>query len=175
MPSDYNNNFNNLNKLLQLFDQNSRSTDPNTTPDDNTDFDTIINSNKTNIVKAAIPYMNVENQKKIAILIKFIELINTMNLYNNHIINQIPELNKTSCTKKDLLMALRPNCSNKNKKLIDIILGFDNLKSMMSLTNDNNNNLMDNSDLNNTTNTDTTDENLDQEELIKRLKQLMKE
>lgn len=160
--------------MLQLFTQNSQSTHLNDSQDINSNFDTIVNSNKMNIIKAAIPYMNLENQRKIALLVKFIELINTMNLYNNYSINEIPELNKSNTTKRDMLMAIRPSCSDKNKQLIDMILNINNLQSMFNTMNNKKNELMDNSGLNNDFN-NNNEENLNQEELIKKLKELMKE
>ncbi|GKX31648.1 hypothetical protein SH1V18_41280 [Vallitalea longa] len=173
-PNDYNNNFTKLNKMLQLIKQNSQSTNLNESRNNNSDFDTIVNSNKMNIIKAAIPYMNLENQKKIALFVKLIEFINTMNLYNNHSINEIPALNKTNITKRDMLMALRPSCSDKNKQLIDILLNVNNLKSMMTSINNKKAELIDNNNIDGNYSSNN-EENLNQEELIKKLQQLMKE
>ncbi|MCT4686771.1 hypothetical protein [Vallitalea sp.] len=142
--------------------------------DSNTEIDTIVNSNEMNVVKAAIPYMSLENQKNLAVLIKFIELIKTVRLYNDPAINEIQELNRPNITKKDMLYALRSRCSDKNKQIIDIMLNIKNIQSMITNMN---NEPSPHTEINNfnKVNDKVPNENLNQEELIKKLKQLMQE
>ncbi|GMQ61296.1 hypothetical protein [Vallitalea maricola] len=142
--------------------------------DSNTEIDTIVNSNEMNVVKAAIPYMSLENQRNLAVLIKFIELLKTVKLYNNPAINEIQELNRPNITKRDMLYALRSRCSDKNKQIIDIMLNIKNIQSMITTMN---NKPSQQPEINNFDNVNdkVPNENLNQEELIKKLKQLMQE
>lgn len=140
--------------------------------DSNLEIDTIVNSNEMNIVKAAIPYMNLDNQRNMAVLIKFIEFMKTVKLYNNPSINEVKELNKTNITKRDMLYALRSKCSEKNKKIIDIMLNIKNIQSMVNTINNNPSQQPENNNINNA-NDNNSNDNLSQEDLIKRLKQLM--
>ncbi|WP_113674701.1 hypothetical protein [Vallitalea guaymasensis] len=145
--------------------------------DSNTEIDTIVNSNEMNVVKAAIPYMSLENQRNLAVLIKFIELMKTIKLYNNPAINEIQELNRPNITKRDMLYALRSRCSDKNKQIIDIMLNIKNIQSMMTSMNNNPSHQPEINNFNNVNDKvpNETNENLNQEELIKKLKHLMQE
>jgi UbiD family decarboxylase len=173
-----NNNFNTLTTMLQLLKQNSNSNDSTNSIDSNLEIDTIINNNEMNVVKAAIPYMNLDNQRNMAVLVKFMEFIKTVKLYNNPTINEIPELNKTNITKRDMLYALRSRCSDKHKQIIDIMLNIKNIQSMITTMNNKSTyQPVDNSVNNNTNNVNESipSDNLNQDELIKKLKQLMQQ
>ncbi|GMQ56848.1 hypothetical protein AN1V17_12420 [Vallitalea sediminicola] len=166
-----NNNFNTLTTMLQLLKQNSNSNDSNNSRDSNFEIDTIINSNEMNVVKAAIPYMNLDNQRNMAVLVKFMEFIKTVKLYNNPTINEIPELNRTNITKRDMLHALRSGCSDKNKQIIDIMLNIKNIQSMITTMNSKSTY----QPVDNSVNDSIPSDNLNQDELIKKLKQLMQQ
>jgi hypothetical protein len=167
-----NSNFSKMTNMIELFKSIS---DSNNVPvDENNTFeiDNVINSQEMNIIKASIPYMNLEVQKKLAVFVKFMELTKTMNLFTNNSVTEISELNKSNNNPQQLLQAIRSHCSEKNRKTIDIILNIYTLKTLMKSTNQpeyyqvahNPNTSQQNS---------TNEDNLNQDELIEKLKNLI--
>lgn len=95
-------------------------------------FDTLFTTNHMKILKLLFPYLNNEEQKKLAIYIKWQELTYTLSFFN-HSSNLCP-----SCTrsKKDmdfsvLYPILSSYCSQEEKEFLSKISGFMNMKSMI--------------------------------------------
>lgn len=177
MDQDHSNlDFGKMSNMLELVKQFSGSNNNNSTPQtDQPEIDSIVNSREMNVIKAALPYMNLDNQKKLAVFVKFLEFIKTMKLYNSYSVNEISELNKTNMSKRDMIYAMRAWCSDKNKQLLDIVLNMYTLKSMITTMNNPSLQQQEYNPANNPTNPmePPPNENLNQEELIERLKNLM--
>ena len=95
-------------------------------------LDEVINNQQMQIIKTAIPYLNYELQRQIAVVIKFLELKNTFQIYNNNNFNKIQALNLMSHPKESMLQSVRTVCSDDNKNLIDIIINILNINKLMN-------------------------------------------
>ena len=76
-----------------------------------TPFDTMTQTREIQMLKTVIPYMKSSQKKQFAILIKYMELQNTL-----HIFSQEEENNPQS-----LLNSLRPFCTPKELETIDML------------------------------------------------------
>lgn len=164
-----------LNNMLGLAKMLSNA--PGNAPPQNNQeipLDHLVSDQKMNMIKASLPYLEVGNQKNLAVLIKCMELKKTMALYEGNNINEVSEMNKPKVSKREMLANLRNYCSDRDKQMIDIVLNMQTLRNMMA-------------SFNNPTLSyndpqayqegppppSNEDQNLNQEELIQKLKQLM--
>ena len=76
-----------------------------------TPFDTMTQTREIQMLKTVIPYMKSSQKKQFAILIKYMELQNTL-----HIFSQEEQNNPQS-----LLNSLRPFCTPKELETIDML------------------------------------------------------
>ncbi|MCT4544277.1 MAG: hypothetical protein N4A63_12095 [Vallitalea sp.] len=164
-------------QLMKQFSNNKSNTNVSKLP--SLEIDKVVNSNEMNIIKSAIPYINYQSQKQLAVFVKLIELLNTVKLYNNYAVSEIPELNKINSSKQDMLYNIRSYCSPKNKQLIDFLLNIYNLKALIASMNkddldieNTHENCQDNNFKDNL-HENTSTENLSQDDLINKLKDLM--
>lgn len=89
-------------------------------------IDTLIQDRHLEMMKAAIPYLNVSRQKNMAMMVKFMELQRTMALFQN------PENNLRMCSEDEndqdapiqMLTAIREYCTDREKDMIDNIINF---------------------------------------------------
>lgn len=181
---------NNLGSMMEMFKQFSNTTKTST---DQTfhrlEIDDLVSNQEMNVIKASIPYMNQNIQKQMAVIIKFLEFRNTMNVFNSEKVTEIAQLNKPKKNKTEILTAIRNQCTEKNRNTIDILLNVYNIKNLMGnyrnfskllAPSENNpqehNPFTDQQDssepVSNNINTNN-EENLSQEELIEKLMKLM--
>lgn len=90
-----------------------------------TDFDQQTTNRHLQVLKAAIPYMPVSQQKTMSFLIKFQELQNAMHLFQS----DGDELGICSLTEEeknplDMLESIKSYCSDKEKEMLDILSNF---------------------------------------------------
>lgn len=163
--------FSKMANMLELVKSISSSNNVPEPQYDTLEIDNVVNSQEMNVIKAAIPYMNPEVQKKLAVFVKFLEFTKTMNLYNNYAVTEISELNKSALNKQDMLYAIRSQCSEKNRNVLDIILNMYTLKSLISAINNPDQHQVPYNPNNNQEN--KSNENLNQDELIDKLKHLI--
>ena len=92
-------------------------------------LDALIESRELTILKTMVPYMHEEQQKKMAMLIKLIELQKTASLFGNNASVPVQELHACSAQSdterySQMLAAIRGYCYPKEQELIDTLLGF---------------------------------------------------
>lgn len=90
-----------------------------------TDLDYLIGSHHIQMVKAALPYMNLPEQKMISVLVKFSELQKTISLFEDEEVATmgICSLN-TPRTPADMLKAIKPYGNTAEQDLIDFLGSF---------------------------------------------------
>ncbi|EOT27353.1 hypothetical protein VSQ32_03290 [Lachnospiraceae bacterium KK002] len=87
-------------------------------------IDTLIQDRHLEMIKAAIPYLDNSRQKNMAMLVKFMELQRTMALFQN------PGNDLKMCSEEEredpvqMLSAIREYCTDREKEVIDNIIGF---------------------------------------------------
>lgn len=90
-----------------------------------TEFDQQTTSRHLQMLKAAIPYMSVSQQKTMSFFIKFQELQNAM-----HILQAddsqlgICSLSEEEKNPLDMLESIKAYCSDKEKELLDVLTNF---------------------------------------------------
>ncbi len=94
-------------------------------------FDTLIQTNRLQILKTALPYISLSGQRFLSVCVKILELKNTMALY------QQDEASLSACSLQkengnilDLLQDIRKYCPADKQESIDQILNFANMYQM---------------------------------------------
>ena len=93
-------------------------------------FDTLYTTNHMKILKLLLPYLEQEHQKKLAVFIKWQELLFTLNFFKQYSVN-LYSSNFKSSKKPDfntLFPLLAPYCSETEKKFIS---QFSQMQTMM--------------------------------------------
>lgn len=95
-----------------------------------TDLDSLVGSNHLEMMKAALPYMNVPQQRFISLFVKFNELRRTVSLFEE---GQVAAMGLSAsaaanegegASPVDLLGAIKPFGSPQEQDFIDLILNF---------------------------------------------------
>ena len=89
-------------------------------------FDSLISNKQIQIIKAAIPYVSISQQKFISVYVQIEELKNTMQLFQQPDINtvgicSIPDEEKNP---DDMINAIKCYCDDAEKEFLDIVLNF---------------------------------------------------
>lgn len=90
-----------------------------------TEFDQQTTSHHLQMLKAAVPYMPVSQQKTISFLIKFQELQNAMHIFRSDGGELgICSLSEEEKNPLDMLESIKAYCSDKEKEMLDILTNF---------------------------------------------------
>lgn len=102
----------------------------NNSPLNNT-LDMAVNSDFMRVCKCALPYLDRDIQKNVAISLKILELMHTINLYNgSNAFSDIP-LEKEGNWQRELLRSITQNISPEKSYLLDAILKASEIKSIL--------------------------------------------
>ncbi|WP_394526694.1 hypothetical protein [Lacrimispora sp. JR3] len=92
------------------------------------DLDSLINNNHLQMMKAALPYMNVTHQRFISTFIKFNELQRTINLFEE---GEVAAMGICSAGDRqspdsplEMLNTIKPYANQSEQDLIDLIINF---------------------------------------------------
>lgn len=96
-----------------------------------TTFDSLIQTRQLQIIKAAIPYIQITEQKFLSIYVKYLELNQTINLVNKkEDVLKMCSVDSESDSPNEkpirMLNDIRNYCSDSEKETIDMILNFFN-------------------------------------------------
>lgn len=96
-------------------------------------FDTLYTTNHMKILKLLLPYLEVENQKKLAVFIKWQELLYTLNFFKQYSASLYsPDFkNKKELDLMTLLPLLTPYCSESEKTILSQFSQMQNMMHMM--------------------------------------------
>ncbi len=96
-----------------------------------TSFDNLIQNNQLRILKAALPYIQLSEQRLLSVYVKILELKNTMELFNkDEGTLSACSLQKENASILDLLQDIRKYCPPDKQDAIDQILNFANMYQM---------------------------------------------
>ena len=90
-----------------------------------TEFDQQTTNHHLQMLKAAIPFMPVDQQRTMSFFVKFQELQNAMNILrtDDHELG-ICSLSEEEKNPLDMLESIKTFCSDKEKELLDILTNF---------------------------------------------------
>lgn len=96
-------------------------------------FDTLYTTNHMKILKLLLPYLEMEHQKKIAVFIKWQELIFTLNFLNQYSASlySFDFSQKKKLDLNILLPLLTPYCNESEKSILSQFSGLQNMMNMM--------------------------------------------
>lgn len=88
-----------------------------------TDLDYAIADHHVQMLKAAIPYMDLSQQRNFSILVKLQELIQTKHFFEENDLGMMSvcSLDKDRTSPPDMLEAVRPYANQKEQELIDML------------------------------------------------------
>lgn len=91
-----------------------------------TDLDYATGSHHLQMMKAALPYMEIEQQRHMSIFIKWSELMRTMEFFkdNEDGMMSVCSLDKKQTTPVDMMRAIKPYANQKEQDVIDLISSF---------------------------------------------------
>lgn len=102
-----------------------------------TPFDALIYDSNIQMMKAIIPYVHTPQQKFLSLFIKFNEMKNTMNLFENNSGKlSACSVQAQSNDPMDILKDIRNYCSDKAKESIDLVINFYSVMQMYSMFNE---------------------------------------
>lgn len=98
-----------------------------------TDLDYAIADHHMQMLKAAIPYMKIPEQRSLSIFIKWEELVRTMNFFseNDDGMMSICSLDENHTSPADMLAALKPYANQSEQDLIDILSNILHMRTNM--------------------------------------------
>lgn len=91
-----------------------------------TEFDNLVNKSQLQMIKAAIPYIPVTEQRFISIFVKMRELMNTVSLFGNDAADSIGicSVEPEQSTPYDMLCAMQKYAEEPEKSTLDLMLNF---------------------------------------------------
>ena len=93
-----------------------------------TDLDYLVGDHHLQMIKAALPYLNVPEQRAVSLFVKFQELRRTVELFENEEVAAMGicslEQEKKPASIRDLLKAIRPYGNPEVQDLIDMAQSF---------------------------------------------------
>lgn len=96
-----------------------------------TDFDIITTGTSMQMLKAYIPYLEFEEQRIIALIIRFVEMNMTMEYFNNC---EIPgPLHKCNTDKENMMRDIMCYCSPQEKSIVGAMDMFKNMSNMSDM------------------------------------------
>lgn len=104
-----------------------------------TDFDTLTFSHQLQMLKAALPYMELGQQKTMIMFIKLFELKNAMTLLqeDNNQLSACSDEESNENRTLSMLNHLRQYCNEKEKEFIDLFINFNQAFQLFSSYKDN--------------------------------------
>lgn len=97
-------------------------------------LDESVNTELMRVCKCVVPYLDRNVQKNVAIGIKFLELVNTINTFNDATpLSPQLSLTRQGNWQDDLLQDIRSNLSSEKAYLIDAMLKLQQVKSILNV------------------------------------------
>lgn len=91
-----------------------------------TDLDYAVGSHRLQMMKAALPYMEIPQQRTMSMFIKWNELLRTMEFFqdNEDGMLSVCALDEGHSSPSDMLQAIRPYANEREQEIIDIMARF---------------------------------------------------
>ena len=94
-------------------------------------FDERLSNPEIKVIKAAIPFMEEDVQRRVGIFVKFIEIQKIMELYNDGKEVSLSFRKDNANWRVDMLNSMRPHLNKEKQKTLDAMLKFMSVKDMM--------------------------------------------
>lgn len=95
-------------------------------------FDETVHTPQMKVIKAAIPYMEINHQKVLGVFVKFLELKKVVDIYKN---NNAPlsanSLSTSPHWKIDMLNSIRPHCTEEKQCMVDMMAKIMDISDLM--------------------------------------------
>lgn len=99
-------------------------------------LDRAINNEFLIVSKSLLPYLNVDRQKSVALIIKVVELIYTLNLFSNETSVRSMSRSQEIGWEKDFLTDVRNNLPSDKAYFVDAILKLTEARTLLRRSND---------------------------------------
>lgn len=100
---------------------------------ENNPLDQEVNTELMRVCKCVIPYLDRSVQKNVAIGLKFLELVNTINAYADPLnLSSSLSLSRQGHWEEDLLRSVKANLSPEKAYLIDAVIKLQEFKSILN-------------------------------------------
>jgi len=101
-------------------------------------LDRAINNEFLIVSKSLLPYLNVDRQKSVAVLIKAMELIYTLNLFSSETSVRSMSRSQETGWEKDFLTDVRNNLPSDKAYFVDVLLKLTEAKTLLNRQTDSN-------------------------------------
>ena len=101
-------------------------------------LDRSINNEFLIVSKSLLPYLNVDRQKSVALFIKTMELVYTLNLFSNETSVRSMSRSQESGWEKDFLTDVRNNLPSDKAYFVDVILKLTEARTLLNRQTDSN-------------------------------------
>jgi hypothetical protein len=91
-----------------------------------------ITNPKTSAFLAALPHLNIQNQKQLAMMVKMMEMRDVIKYYDNHN-TQAQTSQPNPKWRQDLIKAVMPHISQKNKINLENMLQIMEMQDMVTV------------------------------------------
>jgi hypothetical protein len=96
-------------------------------------IDQLVNSQQMRMIKAALPYMDFPQQKKVAMFIKLIEFRKTIDIFDSPDQVHTTLHEKKSLDKLEFLKDIRNSCDEPSQKKLNMLISLLNMQSTMDI------------------------------------------
>ncbi len=96
-----------------------------------TEFDIATSGNEIQMLKAFIPFVEPAHQKSLALCIRMMEFMKTMDFYN-HMTYPCP-LSRSSRDKKDILNEIKKFCPKKDMEILEMMSNMDKITEYIKM------------------------------------------
>ena len=137
-------NIDGMSKMMQLMKMLNDTTAMEKENDEKADldiryFDDKLQTQEIRILKSAIPFLDVRQQKSLAMLVKIMEIKKVMEYYNNPEIRTAEAASYNNADqqklwKKHMLMAIRPHLERDQRNMTDMLIKYIDIKEAIENT-----------------------------------------
>ena len=96
-----------------------------------TEFDIATTTTEIQMLKAFVPFVEPKHQKTLAICIRMMEFMRTMDFYS-HITDPWP-LSRNSKDKKEIFAEIKKFCPNQNMEILEMMANMDNISEYLKM------------------------------------------
>lgn len=94
-------------------------------------IDQLVNNQQMRIIKAALPYMDFPQQKKIAMFVKLVEFRKTIDIFDTSAPIHTTLYEKKSMDKLEFLKDIRNSCDEPQQKKLNMLISLLNMQTTM--------------------------------------------
>lgn len=101
-----------------------------------TEFDIATSGTYLQMIKAYLPFTGLKEQRILSLVIRIVELMQTVSFYNN--LSEPSPLFRSNHDKDNIIREIRKFCPGKDFEILDMINNLSNMNDIMSMFNETN-------------------------------------